>query len=537
MKTRAAILMLLGVLAVAPGARAFDDVDQLEVRAQAALDAKDYDLAIQLYGEAIKLSPNEAAPHVNRAAAYAAKGDTEKQLADYADAIRIEPDDPSAYQMRAKFYSDRLDAAMRAGAKPDDGDTDKALADYSDVMRIQLAGVPDPKAAAREAAEEAFKKYDLTRATACWRAVVKLGPNDAGAWFKLALFDELMLKPDKASADCNEALRLDPKNADAAALRAQIDAGWKWESDSHPFNQRDKHAAAGEYELAVDDCNFRIWLGRVNPWEEYAQRGDAYCREGKWENAVTDYTESLRICPQAFNDGSYEGRAYAYMAGKQYDKAAADFITAAAEWHKEQAAEAQGEQRTKEDLESENFTASQYFIHAAEAYGRGGQYDKAIALLKNDLKTAKLDNGWTLAAVAWLYATSPDAKWRDGAEAVKLAKRAGGGEAYFDDTLATAYAEAGQWDEAVKSEKTAIDTDKEEQQKAHQREADATKVIASGEKWTPTPSSPSSPQDTLDSARRYIKEDEEEIKEFTARLELYQQKKPCREMKEFEVGD
>jgi hypothetical protein len=57
--------------------------------------------------------------------------------------------------------------------------------------------------------------------------------------------------------------------------------------------------------------------------------------------------------------------------------------------------------------------------------------------------------------LAWLLATHPDAKYRDGAEAVRVATRAvqltKNRNADALDTLAAAYAEEGQFPEAVKS--------------------------------------------------------------------------------------
>ena len=166
---------------------------------------------------------------------------------------------------------------LKKGATGDDEDTDKAVADYAEMVRIETAGAGDQKAAARAIAVKASKDLNNDFAAGSWTAVLKLGPNDASAWFRLALFDELLLKSEKALADYNEALMLDPKSSDALALHTQMDAGWKWGSGSHPFDRQDKHAQAGEYDLAVDDCNFEIWLGRGS----YARRADAYSGAGK----------------------------------------------------------------------------------------------------------------------------------------------------------------------------------------------------------------------------------------------------------------
>ena len=105
------------------------------------------------------------------------------------------------------------------------------------------------------------------------------------------------------------------------------------------------------------------------------------------------------------------------MQGGEYDKAAADFITAAAAEHRGEVHEF--------GSESDYAIPAQILIRAAEAYIHGGKYDKAIAILKHNLKIVpKGYSGWSLAALAWLYATCPDEKFRDGARTVKLAKQA-----------------------------------------------------------------------------------------------------------------
>jgi protein O-mannosyl-transferase len=65
-----------------------------------------------------------------------------------------------------------------------------------------------------------------------------------------------------------------------------------------------------------------------------------------------------------------------------------------------------------------------------------------------------------LQGLAWVLATNPDAKVRNGTEAVSdalLAAQTDGSDPIVWDTLAAAYAEIGRFDEAVKAADKAID--------------------------------------------------------------------------------
>jgi protein O-mannosyl-transferase len=84
-----------------------------------------------------------------------------------------------------------------------------------------------------------------------------------------------------------------------------------------------------------------------------------------------------------------------------------------------------------------------------------GHYQAALALAPDDADA--------LAALAWIRATSADERWRDGTEAIRLAERLSAASENRDadalDTLAAAYAEAGRFDDAVRSARTALAAD------------------------------------------------------------------------------
>lgn len=88
------------------------------------------------------------------------------------------------------------------------------------------------------------------------------------------------------------------------------------------------------------------------------------------------------------------------------------------------------------------------------------KHDYAGAI--SHLRTAvQLKPDWpvTLNSLAWMLATQPDAKLRDGRDAVRLAEQAvalSKNDPGFMDTLAAAYAEAGRFPDAIKTAENAI---------------------------------------------------------------------------------
>lgn len=101
-----------------------------------------------------------------------------------------------------------------------------------------------------------------------------------------------------------------------------------------------------------------------------------------------------------------------------------------------------------------------YRRNLAFALQERGKTDEAR---KQYREAIRLDPGWleTQNLNAWMLATAPDSKTRNGALAIKLAKQVcqatGGQRLEFQDTLAAAHAELGQFGEAVSILKQALD--------------------------------------------------------------------------------
>ncbi|NLY02212.1 MAG: tetratricopeptide repeat protein [Rhodopirellula sp.] len=110
---------------------------------------------------------------------------------------------------------------------------------------------------------------------------------------------------DRAIPDFTEAIRLDPKNADAYWGRG--------------FAYFCKH----HYDSAIADITEAIRLDPKYRAARYTWRGDAYRRKRDDDSAIADYTEAIRVDPAYAM--AYSCRGSAYLSKKDYDSAIADF--------------------------------------------------------------------------------------------------------------------------------------------------------------------------------------------------------------------
>lgn len=261
----------------------------------------------------------------------------------------------------------------------------------------------------------AVEAIPLERAVEHYTARIAVNPSDANNYANRSAIWDVLGDFDRALLDDTEAIRLDPDNAMAYHNR-----GLTW-------------AHKKDLGRAIDDFTQAI---RIDPKyaRAYNKRGCAWLEKKSYARAVADFTEAIRIDPKFGR--AYHNRGNAMVRQKDYDRAIADYTAAL-------------------KVDPSDILA---FVDRSAAYRGKGDDVRALADLSRAL-LLRPDSPEALVGRAWLLATSPSAKIRDGKRALDDAARAceltHWKEAYPLGTLAAAAAERGDFDSAVKYQQRA----------------------------------------------------------------------------------
>jgi tetratricopeptide (TPR) repeat protein len=186
-------------------------------------------------------------------------------------------------------------------------------------------------------------------------------------------------------------------------------------------------AAQGKFDEAIENYYKAI---QINPdfSEALNNLGIALAAQGRFDEAIENFRKAIQINPN-FTEG-LDNLGVALAAKGRFDEAIENYRKAI----------------------QVNSNRSETFFHLGTTLGQLGRNREAVAQYREALRlnpnlTGALNN------LAWVLAANPDARLRNGAEAVRLAERAceltHDGEPLFIGTLAAAYAEAGRFPEAV----------------------------------------------------------------------------------------
>ena len=233
-----------------------------------------------------------------------------------------------------------------------------------------------------------------------------------------------------AAGEPDRAAELDGKAlADFEAAVRSDDTRWK-----AIHNRGVSRALAGNYEEAVEDFSqvVTIKADYVNAW---FNRGEIQYELGKFEEAIADYSQALELAPGDF--GAYTSRGHSYFQMRKYDAALNDYSSAIDAAPKNAAAHAN---------RGDAHRCLQHWEECAK------DFRKAIELNPSSPRGYQ--------GAAWLMVTCPDDRIRNaklGLQAATKATELASEEDYqILDTLAAAYANAGQFEDAVATISKAI---------------------------------------------------------------------------------
>ncbi len=259
----------------------------------------------------------------------------------------------------------------------------------------------------RDAVDEALTHY---------RAAIAAAPGYADAHLDLGLALARLGRTEAAAAAYADAVRLDPTSA-----AAEYDWGLLL------AERGDLAGAIAHYERAL----------AIDPRHAKAENnlGWALAEQGRLEDAVTHYQRALALAPDLI--ATHNNLAVALEGLGRHDEALERY-------------------RTTVTLAPAEPRAHANYAALLADRGRGAE---AIAEYREALR---LRPAWpeVARALAWILATDPDPRLRDGAAAVALAERAntetGGRDPESLDVLAAAYAATGRLSDAVTTAERAL---------------------------------------------------------------------------------
>jgi tetratricopeptide (TPR) repeat protein len=221
---------------------------------------------------------------------------------------------------------------------------------------------------------------------------------------------------DDAIKEFSDVIRRDPKNPAGYLERGRV-----W-------------AKKREYDKALHDLNEALRLA-PHFFPGYFERGHLWVEMREYDKAIGDFSDVIRLAPEA--PAGYFGRGHAWFETREYDKAIGDFSDVI------------------------RLAPKNPWSHLVRGQVWDVTQDCAKAV-RDFTEALRLDPLWAEAynSLAWVLATCAEAKHRDAHKAAALARKAceisGWNNPPYLASLAAAYAESGQFDQAITYQQQAL---------------------------------------------------------------------------------
>ena len=461
------------------------------LRGRAFTAKGEFDQAISEYDDALRLEPGFRWALVERALNYGYRREFSRALEELRKAVERFPGAEASHLGLGWFLATCPEPAYRNGAEAiaealrgcelsywsnwtaigilgaayaEAGDFDRAI-EFTN-LALSLRGLSP---ADRELAERRLSLYQA-------RTAIRDTGFSGGGWkpFEEGVNAYARGDYDRALASFNALLPWKPGESIPAPLFPFLQAaqdkarGVPWSEPEHlplanAFYYRGLvYKRKEEWDRAIADFTMALQL---EPQSTLAlsERGETYNMKDEPERGLRDFDEIIRLKPKDAN--AYMLRAFTLQQMKKWDAALAAattaiqldpgfalayFVRGQVYLGKKEYTKALGDFNESDRLDPDHPGT---FRGRAEIFSAQGDYTSALkelrALVGRYPRSAAAHN-----SLAWFLATCPDATCRNGAEAVMLAETACELSQWKEDakidTLAAAYAEAGDFDQAIK---------------------------------------------------------------------------------------
>lgn len=301
---------------------------------------------------------------------------------------------------------------------------------------------------------DSLKKYNL--ALNDYQKAIELNPKYSNAYHNMGIIYHNTNKYALALRAYNKAIEFDPKLVDAYYNRGQL---YREKMDFCQEAVRDYNQVISlnknyygayfgrgvcrvesrEYKKALEDFNIAI---EINPKFAfpYNSRGCLFFEFGKFEQALDDYNKALLLSPNNFQ--FLTNRALLYSETDQYQLALEDFLTLIKLYPNEA---------------KTYYSIGLLYKHMGKISESVESYEKAIDL--NPQFT------WSYNNLAEIFYSSTDLKYRNPEKAVNLLLKAleisGPRVPAYNQSLAAAYAQLGQFQKSIEYQSVAVDIARE----------------------------------------------------------------------------
>jgi tetratricopeptide (TPR) repeat protein/membrane protease YdiL (CAAX protease family) len=372
-------------------------------------------------------------PHVQRGSELMQQHDYAGAIAEFGKALEQDADNAFAYRMRGDAH------ALH-------GDVDAAIADFNEAIRRD----PERPGLYVNRSYAYRLKRDLPHALADINSAIKLDPSNSNWLYRRGYIYSLMGDRDKAIADAGAAIAIDPVQPDYYQLRAE------------------EYQKKGEHEKALADADNLLRL-RPSFAYGYSLRANIELALHQADKAIADARKTLELEPDDMQTAYWIAGMYRTLG----------------RWDDELSfCEKQARQHPREG--NLHACAAEAYYHKGDVKGAIGAMDDAVAA-QPDAPALYSQRAWLEIAAgqpkqaqadvkkiaevqphdaqannnaAWILSTNPDPGVRDAQVAIALAKKAcqlsSWNNAQSLDTLAAAYANSGDFTQAVNWQQYAL---------------------------------------------------------------------------------